>query len=244
MFHVHPIFRFFALQPPAFLTHYIRKTAKKNTQTIVTPLFLGALTVLIPCGVTQAIMALAIGTGNPLQAAAIMAAFTLGTSPVFFTLAYLATSVGKRLESYFLKAVAMVLLLLGLVAIDNGLSLSGSPVSFASLQQRVKSALQAKNQQADPNISPANPDNQITITVKDQGYVPEVSRARAGRPVKLILVTNDTYGCALAFALPSLGIERVLPQTGTTVIDLPPQKAGTLPFACSMGMYRGSIQFE
>jgi uncharacterized protein len=87
MFNVHPIFRSFVIEPPAFLTRYIRRTAKNSTHDIATPLFLGALTVLIPCGVTRAMMALAIGSGNPLLGAAIMFSFTLGTSPVFFTLA-------------------------------------------------------------------------------------------------------------------------------------------------------------
>ena len=55
MFNVHPIFRYFSVEPPKFITRYIRRTAK-GTDT-ATPLFLGALTVFIPCGVTQAMMA-------------------------------------------------------------------------------------------------------------------------------------------------------------------------------------------
>src|SRR5215207_2298824 len=43
MFNVHPIFRYFSIAPPKFITRYIRRTAK-GTDT-VTPLFLGALTV-------------------------------------------------------------------------------------------------------------------------------------------------------------------------------------------------------
>ncbi|MBL8099268.1 MAG: sulfite exporter TauE/SafE family protein, partial [Anaerolineales bacterium] len=80
MFNVHPIFRYFSIEPPKFITRYIRKTAK-GTDT-ATPLFLGALTVFIPCGVTQAMMATALGTGSVIMGAALMFAFTLGTSPV------------------------------------------------------------------------------------------------------------------------------------------------------------------
>jgi sulfite exporter TauE/SafE len=71
MFDIHPIFRYFVIQPPSFVTRYIRRKAKSGAE-IVTPLFLGLLTVLIPCGVTQAMMAIAIGTGDPLQGAAIL----------------------------------------------------------------------------------------------------------------------------------------------------------------------------
>src|SRR3972149_5187619 len=48
MFNVHPIFRYFSIEPPKFITRYIRRTAK-GTDTF-TPLFLGALQVCIPCG--------------------------------------------------------------------------------------------------------------------------------------------------------------------------------------------------
>src|SRR5512134_118212 len=46
MLNVHPIFRYFAIEPPKFITRYIRRTAK-NGMELATPLFLGALTVFI-----------------------------------------------------------------------------------------------------------------------------------------------------------------------------------------------------
>ena len=64
MLKVHPIFRYFVIEPPSALTRYIRRTSKNGTS-LFNPLFLGAMTVLIPCGVTQAMMAVALGTGRP-----------------------------------------------------------------------------------------------------------------------------------------------------------------------------------
>ncbi|HCK65479.1 MAG TPA: hypothetical protein DHW49_04380, partial [Anaerolineae bacterium] len=131
MFNVHPVFRYFSIEPPKFITRYIRKTAK-GTDT-ATPLFLGALTVFIPCGVTQAMMATALGTGSVIIGAALMFAFTLGTSPVFFIIAYLTTQLGARLEKFFMRFVAIVILILGFVTLDGGLNLIGSPYSFQNL---------------------------------------------------------------------------------------------------------------
>ena len=71
MFNVHPFFRIFSFEPPSQFTRFIRKISKGNDR-LATPLFLGALTILIPCGVTQAAMAVAMGTGNPLMGAAVM----------------------------------------------------------------------------------------------------------------------------------------------------------------------------
>jgi sulfite exporter TauE/SafE len=124
MFNVHPIFRYFSIEPPKFITRYIRRTAKGTD--MATPLFLGALTVFIPCGVTQAMMATALGTGSAAMGAALMFAFILGTSPVFFVIAYLTTELGARLEKFFMRFVATVVLILGLVTMNGGLNLLGS----------------------------------------------------------------------------------------------------------------------
>ncbi len=87
LLNVHPIFRYFALQPPKFLTRLVRKQSK--SQDLFAPALLGAFTVFIPCGTTQAMMALAIASGSAFAGAAILFAFILGTSPVFFLLGYL-----------------------------------------------------------------------------------------------------------------------------------------------------------
>jgi len=149
MLNVHPIFRYFIIEPPRFITRYIRRTAKGGKTDFSTPLFLGALTALIPCGVTQAMMAAALGTGRAAAGAALMFAFTLGTSPVFFIVAYLATELGARLQSYFLRFVAVVVLILGLVTIEGGLNVLGSPLSFANLTAGLQPPAQV------PAITPA-----------------------------------------------------------------------------------------
>lgn len=248
MLNVHPIFRYFAIEPPRALTRYIRRQAKDGDQW-VTPLFLGALTVLIPCGVTQAMMAVAVGTGNPFAGAAIMFAFTLGASPVFFAVAYLTTRLGARLESNLMRFVAVVVLVLGVVAIDTGLNLMGSPFSSANLM-RSFSAQAAPPPFTAPGVSTpaatvAAPQNTLTLNVVNSGYEPALLRAPANQAVRLNLVTNKTYSCSRAFVIPALNVEKILPATGVESVNIPPQPAGSvLYFSCSMGMYGGQIEFN
>src|SRR5579883_1814316 len=64
---LHPIFRYFIIQPPKFLTRLVRKQSKSKN--LFAPAILGAFTIFIPCGTTQAMMALAVATGNPLLGA-------------------------------------------------------------------------------------------------------------------------------------------------------------------------------
>jgi sulfite exporter TauE/SafE len=237
MFNVHPIFRYFVIEPPKFITRFVRRTAKNEAS--FTPIFLGALTVLIPCGVTQAMMAVAITTANPMEAAALMFAFTLGTSPVFFFVSYLATQLGAALEKNFMRFVAVVILILGVVSIDSGSTLMGNPYSLTNLM---------------PNLIRTTPDttytNQavdgvLTLYAQNEGYFPRKLVAKAGEALTLNVVTNKTYSCARDFVIPALGEERLLPESGTVTIAIPAQRAGTrMQFTCSMGMYTGYIEFR
>ncbi|MCL4270427.1 MAG: sulfite exporter TauE/SafE family protein [Anaerolineales bacterium] len=241
MFNVHPIFRYFSIEPPKFITRYIRRTAK-GTETF-TPLFLGALTVFIPCGVTQAMMATALGTGSALMGAALMFAFTLGTSPVFFVVAYLATELGAKLEKFFMRFVAVAVLILGFVTLDSGLNLMGSPLSLQNLTRNMFPSQSESNPIAD-SPQPAA-DGELILNVQNGGYFPATLKAPADKDLTLNLVTDKTYSCARDFVIPALNYYELLPDTGTVQVTIPAQKAGsTLFFTCSMGMYTGQIVFE
>ena len=251
MFNVHPIFRYFSIEPPKFIIRYIRRTAK-GTDTF-TPLFLGALTVFIPCGITQAMMATALGTGSVAMGAALMFAFTLGTSPVFFIVAYLTTELGSRLEKFFMRFVAVVLLILGFVTLDGGLNVLGSSLSFQNLTLRLTAQDDARNLFPSNNDSApiadspqtSFPDGELVLNVNNNGYFPRTLKAPANKNFTLNLVTNQTYSCARDFVIPALNFYELLPDTGAVQVSIPAQKSGsTLFFTCSMGMYTGRIVFE
>ncbi|MEK7166245.1 MAG: sulfite exporter TauE/SafE family protein, partial [Patescibacteria group bacterium] len=128
MLDVHPIFRRFVLTPPKAVFKLMRNNAKSGSY--FSPLILGLTTVFLPCGTTQAMEIQAIGSGNPLLGAATMFAFTMGTAPLFFVLGSLATKFSQSLEKYVFPVAATLVLLLGIFAIDNGLTLAGSPLSL------------------------------------------------------------------------------------------------------------------
>ncbi|MEN4042352.1 MAG: sulfite exporter TauE/SafE family protein [Anaerolineaceae bacterium] len=257
LLNVHPIFRYFVFEPPAFLRRFIRRKAAQSDDSLAAPAFLGFLTVLIPCGITQAMMAAALSTANPLEGAALMFAFTLGTSPVFFAVAYFATQLGARLEQHFMKFVAVVMLVLGVYAIDTGVTLAGSPVSLTRSFNNL--IAQAGSPPAGFEPDPVGAElpgrladdpyaayeDVITIHVENTGYDPSVVQAPADIPVRLRLVSNDVYSCSLAFVIPALNFQQFLESTGEAWVDIPAQRAGTrMPFSCSMGMYTGVIIFN
>jgi sulfite exporter TauE/SafE len=228
---VHPIFRYFVIQPPKFLTRLVRKQSKSKS--LFAPILLGAFTVFIPCGTTQAMMALAIGSGSPLLGAAVLFAFILGTSPVFFLLGYFMTKLGDVMHQRFMRFAAVALILLALFTLNNALVLWGSSISFDTL-------LQSKNTTQATMVPGVTKE---TITITSSGYTPNNFTIKAGAPITLHIVNTDGVGCVQAFTIPSLGIEQIIPVgQSATVTFTAPLQPGALPFMCSMGMYKGTMQ--
>ncbi len=224
---IHPIFRYFAIQPPKFLTRHIRNQSKSKS--IFAPAILGAFTIFIPCGTTQAMMALAIGSGKPFLGAAILFAFILGTTPLFFILGYFATKLGDTYQKKFLKVAAIALILLAFFNLRNVLGLAGINLNFNSKQ----------TQSTDTNLQVTeNP----TIEFHQNGYSPTIVNIKAGMPITLTLKNTTGAGCIQSFVIPKLGLNKIV-QVGSsdTLQFTAPTEKGAIAFMCGMGMYRGVI---
>lgn len=93
------------------------------------------------------------------------------------------------------------------------------------------------------NVSVVDGKQIIEIHAKG-GYQPRTSVAKAGMPTILRFETNGTFDCSSSIRIPSLGISKVLPQTGATDVDLGLAQAGTLQGTCGMGMYPFEVNFQ
>ena len=226
LLNIHPIFKYFVITPPKFIFKFLRK----QSQAVI----LGALTILIPCGVTQAMMLLALGSGSAVWGAGIMLAFTLGTTPVFYLIGLAATEALKH--KAFSAAAASFIFIIGTLSINSGQILRGSVhtlqnywMVLVGTVEEVKAATVRGGSQ------------EVTIKVTNSGYQSSVNTLKAGVPVKIKLVSENVKSCARAFAIPDLNYFKVLPQTGTEEIEFTPTKLGKLTYTCSMGMYTGSF---
>lgn len=236
---VHPLLRYFVIQPPRFLFKLIRNQTKSSD--FFAPLLLGAFTVFIPCGTTQAMIALSVASGNPLIGALIMFVFTLGTSPVFFTLGFLATKLGHSFEARFMKVVAIALIALAIFNINSAVTLSGSKFTLGSMWREFYcTALTFCDGRA--YASSGQPVKEATIYLQDYGYTPDMFTVKSGSQVTLNLINENGRGCIQAFTIPQLGIQKII-RTGTTetITFKAPSTAGDFSFMCSMGMYQGTI---
>lgn len=83
----------------------------------------------------------------------------------------------------------------------------------------------------------------ITINAKG-GYTPTKSIAKSDIPTILRFDTNGTFDCSSSVRIPSMNISKMLPQSGSTDIDLGNPKLGTLQGTCGMGMYSFEVEFQ
>ncbi len=225
LLNAHPFFRYFVIQPPKFLTRLVRKQSKSKDT--FAPVLLGAFTVFIPCGTTQAMMALAVASGSAVYGAAILFAFILGTSPLFFLLGYFTTKLGDAYQKKFFKVAAVAIILLALFNLRGALALSGVVTNISSGSQS----------QMSPIVS-----TEPVIEIGLNGYTPNSISVPAGAAIKLHLKNVASYSCAQSFIIPKLGIQKVVPPGEEYIVEfVAPNRPGKIAFSCSMGMYRGVI---
>lgn len=217
---IHPIFRNLSITSPKSVFRLLRNQT--------TPVILGLLTVLIPCGITQGMMLLSVSSSSFWYGGLILGAFILGTTPVFFILGIASEKILAIKPLKFFAVLTMFYL--GFTAINSGQLLRGSVHTF----QNYKAVILRSNPATEPQTN-------ITIDVKNSGYKASANTLKVGVPVKLILITNKTAGCSRAFTIPEYNISKILPTTGTETIEFTPTKLGRLTYTCSMGMYSGTF---
>lgn len=242
LLNVHPIFRYFIIQPPRFLTRLIRKETKSKN--IFAPAILGGFTVFIPCGTTQAMIALAIASANPLTGAAILFAFVLGTSPLFFILGYLATRLGDVFQKRVLRFAALAIIILAVFNMNNAAALAGFNFSILKPISNVACSL---NPTCFSNENNKNNSNGVTnnpvIYIEETGYNPSNLTIKAGSKIILSLKNTGGSGCTQSFTIPSLGIQKLVPLGSSETIEFTaPSEPGNMAFMCSMGMFRGNMK--
>lgn len=241
LLNVHPVFRYFVIQPPRFLTRLVRNQAKSKD--FFAPAMLGTFTVFIPCGTTQAMMVLAIASGNPFLGALTLFVFTLGTSPVFFTLGYLATRLGETMHQKFMKVAAYAIIFLAIFNLNNAVALSGSSLTLDKVWQSTFCTISFCDDSSAFGQTLGAAVQEATVTIGPSWYKPNKLVVKAGTPVTLHLVNDGGGGCTQAFTIPKLGVQKVVPLgQSDTVQFTAPNDPGPLQFMCGMGMFRGVIE--
>lgn len=266
-----------ALQPrmPALFARKIEQE-KHNRRS---PLFIGLLNGLMPCGPLQSMQIVALASGNPMVGGLSMLLFSLGTVPLMFGFGTLVSVLGKKFTHSVMNVGAVLVVVLGLAMLSQGGSLSGllppdrllavilllsalailSSIPFHKPSHRTVSLLATMLVALTVFVTWSNvadggkiPDvtsqativdgkQLVTSTLSSRTY-PKIT-VQAGVPVKWVIYASEDQinGCNNTMNVSEYGINEYSLQAGENVIEFTPDKVGTFPYSCWMGMIRGSI---
>lgn len=223
------------LQPrlPKFLAHRIHTASGNQSKTA--PFFLGASTFFLPCGFTQALQLYVLSKGDWKVGAATMLVFSLGTLPALLSLSAVSSFAKGGFQRYFLKFAGVLVILLGIFNINNGLALTGSSLSILPGKGTARSPSQTQGS-VDQNVQIVGGKQVVSMTINGYSYSPSQFTVQAGVPVVWQIDGSAAGGCARVITSQSLNINEYLPSSGVKAIEFTPQREGTFPFSCPMGM--------
>jgi len=193
---------------------------------------------MIACGPLLAIYIYAAGTGSFVQGATAAAVFGLGTLPVLFGFGMIASMISSQMTRKILKYSGIVVLILGLIMLNRGLSLTGSGYDYNSLTSgfSAKQAGSAASPGADIVVKDGF--QEIKMDVIRSGWSPNKFVLKKGVPVKWIIDGKEITGCNNAIQVPKLGLNFKIKQ-GLQTIEFTPTETGTISWSCWMGMIQG-----
>lgn len=223
-------FRKFSIKIPNFLSKYKRKYNS--------PFLVGFLNGFMPCGPLQTMQLFALGTGSALKGSLSMFIFALGTIPLMLTFGAISGFLSKGYTKKLLKFSGVLIIVLGLIMSNRGLSLSGiniNPLSY------VMASSFNSNSSTDSSKAILQDDVQIiNMTANNNGYSPNVFYVQKGVPVKWVINGESLNYCNNSIVVNSLNIQQKL-KSGDNIIEFTPTDKD-LNFSCWMGMIRGVIK--
>ncbi len=81
---------------------------------------------------------------------------------------------------------------------------------------------------------------EVAIRVRG-GYTPDVIVIKAGQPVRLIFLRQESAVCSEMVLFPDFKKSARLPEGEEVTLELTPERPGEYEFQCQMGMLRGKL---
>ncbi len=227
---IFPILRRITPRLPVFFSKQIDKRKAGSRS----PLFVGLLNGLMPCGPLQSMQIYALSTGSPIAGAFSMLLFSLGTVPLMFGVGAASSLLGKKFSKKIMTAGAVLVVVLGMSMFSQGWGLTGWALPLTD-------GLIANSAAAESSVK-IEDGVQIVNSTLLPGKYPAIT-VQEGVPVKWIIDApqGSINGCNNRMLIPEYNIEHQFKE-GENIIEFTPSKTGRFPFSCWMGMIRSAIK--
>jgi uncharacterized protein len=217
-----------------FLSKLTHKASKNAKGPYLAPFVTGLLSGLfIACGPLQAMYLYAMGTGSFFRGFSSLMAFGLGTLPVMIGFGSLATKISGKTTKRILKFSAILVLILGIIMLNRGLVLLGSPVSFETIKGQV---IQSEVGQ----VEIVNGYQEISMKVDRSGWTPDTFTLKKGVPVRWEIDVEELTGCNNEIIVNDYDLDIKL-KKGLNSVEFTPDESGTVQWSCWMGMIPGTF---
>ncbi len=199
------------------------------------PFVVGLLNGLMPCGPLQSMQLYALSTGSFVTGALSMFFFSVGTVPLMYLFGKIGDFKNPNIAKKFMKVSAVLVLVLGIVMANRGLSLLGFGTNISS------SSANNSASQSSGITATMEGDVQVINTDLSPRRYPDIV-VKKDVPVKFVInATSDTLtGCNNEIIINEYGIDKKLTE-GENVIEFTPTEVGTYRYSCWMGMIRATI---
>jgi uncharacterized protein len=226
-------FRKFQINPK-FLSKTISGASKSAKGPYRAPLITGLLSGLfIACGPLQAMYLYAMGSGSFFNGFVSLAVFGLGTLPIMIGFGSFATVISHKATKRILKISAILVLILGIVMLNRGLTVIGSEFTYDALKESI-----IKPETGSVIIQ--NGYQEIYMEVTRTGWNPNSFALTKGIPVKWNIDVKELTGCNNQIIVQDYNLDFKL-KKGLNTIEFTPDKTGTVRWSCWMGMIPGSF---
>lgn len=226
MLNIFPWLRKFNPRMPKIFGNRIQSGSGSNS-----PFYVGLLNGLMPCGPLQAMQIYALGTGSFFAGALSMFMFSLGTVPLMFGFGAVSSILSGKFTHKMMKVSAVLVMALGIIMLNRGLSLSGVNMVYAA--SGVPSA---------GNVAKIEGNVQTVRTSLQSGkYAPII--VQKGIPVKWNMKADakNINGCNETLTIPKYNLQvKLVP--GDNIIEFTPDADGNIPYTCWMGMISSNIK--
>lgn len=236
MLNLVPLLRRLRVPSPKFVSKHLNQNN--------TPLIIGLLNgLMIACGPLQAMYVLAAGTGSVIEGAKMLFIFALGTIPALIGFGYATTFISKKIAHKLLKVSGVLVILLGIIMLNNGVALTGTGYDAKSITTKITGTIQEKSgstSNSGPTIEMQDGYQIIRMDVTYSGWGPDTFVLKKDVPVKWIIQGKEISGCNNAIQVPAFDLEFDI-KPGEQIIEFTPTKEGVIPWSCWMGMIPGTF---